>query len=207
MSENAKVSAAHLRRRACVYVRQSTSAQVEHNRESTDRQYRLAERAVSLGWRRDQVTVIDDDLGVSGGGLVERAGFARLTSDVGLGHVGIVLGLEVSRLARNNADWYRLLDLCGVTDTLITIGLTAYFNHYAPRLRVIELYTQTPDTLAPFACARAPTTLLVDMANIETQWANREPQRNVHWLRDHAGLSEWGRSGAWTLYRVGSACH
>ena len=119
MSENAKVSLAHLRRRACVYVRQSTGAQVEHNRESTDRQYRLVERAVSLGWRSDQVTVIDEDLGVSGGGLVERVGFARLTSDVGLGHVGIVLGLEVSRLARNNADWYRLLDLCGVTDTLI----------------------------------------------------------------------------------------
>jgi DNA invertase Pin-like site-specific DNA recombinase len=119
MSESAKVSAAHLHRRACVYVRQSTGAQVEHNRESTDRQYRLVERAVSLGWRNDQVTVIDEDLGVSGGGLVERTGFARLTSDVALGHVGIVLGLEVSRLARNNADWYRLLDLCGVTDTLI----------------------------------------------------------------------------------------
>jgi len=119
MSENAKVSATHLRRRACVYVRQSTSAQVEHNRESTERQYRLVERAASLGWQSDQVVVIDDDLGVSGGGLVERVGFARLTSDVALGHVGIVLGLEVSRLARNNADWYRLLDLCGVTDTLI----------------------------------------------------------------------------------------
>ena len=119
MSENLKVSAAHLRRRACVYIRQSTSAQVEHNRESTERQYRLVERAVALGWRSDQVTVIDEDLGISGGGLVERAGFARLTSDVALGHVGLVLGLEVSRLARNNADWYRLLDLCGVTDTLI----------------------------------------------------------------------------------------
>lgn len=119
MSESAKVSTGHLRRRACVYIRQSTSAQVEHNRESTDRQYRLVERAVALGWRNDQVTVIDEDLGVSGGGLVERTGFARLTSDVALGHVGIVLGLEVSRLARNNADWYRLLDLCGVTDTLI----------------------------------------------------------------------------------------
>jgi len=119
MSERAKVSAAHLRRRACVYVRQSTSAQVERNRESTDRQYRLVDRAVALGWRNDQVTVIDEDLGVSGGGLVDRAGFARLTSEVALGHVGIVLGLEVSRLARNNADWYRLLDLCGVTDTLL----------------------------------------------------------------------------------------
>lgn len=107
MSESAKVSAAHLHRRACVYIRQSTSPQVEHNRESTERQYRLVERAVALGWRSDHVTVIDEDLGISGGGLVERTGFARLTSDVALGHVGIVLGLEVSRLARNNADWYR----------------------------------------------------------------------------------------------------
>lgn len=119
MSEAGKISATHLRRRACVYVRQSTSAQVEHNRESTVQQYRLVERAVSLGWQRDQVLVIDEDLGISGEGLVDRVGFTRLTSDVGLGNVGIVLGLEVSRLARNNADWYRLLDLCGVTDTLI----------------------------------------------------------------------------------------
>jgi len=119
MTEAAKITTAHLRRRACVYVRQSTSAQVEHNRESTDRQYGLVERAIALGWPREQVLIIDEDLGVSGGGLVERTGFARLTSDVALGYLGIVLGLEVSRLARNNADWYRLLDLCGVTDTLI----------------------------------------------------------------------------------------
>jgi DNA invertase Pin-like site-specific DNA recombinase len=119
MSESSKVSASHLRRRACVYVRQSTSGQVEHNRESTDRQYKLVDRAVALGWQRQQVTLIDEDLGISGAGLVDRSGFARLTSDVALGHLGIVLGLEVSRLARNNADWYRLLDLCGVTDTLI----------------------------------------------------------------------------------------
>src|SRR5262245_10108550 len=118
MNESSKVNPTHLRRRACVYVRQSTTAQVEQNRESTDRQYRLLDRALALGWQREQVMVIDEDLGISGGGLVERAGFARLTSDVALGHIGIVLGLEVSRLARNNADWYRLLDLCGVTDTL-----------------------------------------------------------------------------------------
>jgi DNA invertase Pin-like site-specific DNA recombinase len=119
MNEITKVGANHLGRSACVYVRQSTSSQVEHNRESTERQYRLVDRAVALGWQRDKVIIIDEDLGVSGGGLVDRAGFARMTSEVALGHVGIVLGLEVSRLARNNADWYRLLDLCGVTDTLI----------------------------------------------------------------------------------------
>lgn len=122
MSNDTKITAAHLRRYACVYVRQSSAAQVQNNRESTERQYALVERAVSLGWQREHVTVIDEDLGVSGGGLVDRVGFARLTSEVGLARVGIVLGLEVSRLARNNADWYRLLDLCGVTDTLIGDG-------------------------------------------------------------------------------------
>jgi DNA invertase Pin-like site-specific DNA recombinase len=119
MSDNSKVTAAHLRRRALVYVRQSTAAQVEYNRESTERQYRLAERAAQLGWQREQITILDQDLGISGSGLAERAGFTHMTAEVALGHVGIVLGLEVSRLARNNADWYRLLDLCGTTDTLI----------------------------------------------------------------------------------------
>jgi DNA invertase Pin-like site-specific DNA recombinase len=119
MSETSKITSDHLRRRAVVYVRQSSTTQVEHNRESTARQYQLAERAVMLGWARDQVTTVDEDLGVSGSGLAERTGFARMIADVALGQVGIVLGLEVSRLARNNADWYRLLDLCGVTHTLI----------------------------------------------------------------------------------------
>src|SRR5712672_4153831 len=79
-------------------------------------------RRPRLGWPAQQVLVIDEDLGVSGSGVIERSGFARLTAEVALGHVGIVLGLEVSRLARNNADWYRLLDLCGLTDTLIGDG-------------------------------------------------------------------------------------
>ncbi len=119
MSETSKITAAHLHRAAFVYVRQSTLTQVEHHRESTDRQYRLVERALELGWKREHVTLVDQDLGVSGAGLTERSGFAHMTAQVALGHVGIVLGLEVSRLARNNADWYRLLDLCGATDTLI----------------------------------------------------------------------------------------
>ena len=119
MTETTKISSTHLDRCAFVYVRQSSSAQVEHNRESTERQYRLVERAITLGWQRDQVTVIDNDLGISGSGLAERSGFGYMTAQVALGRVGIVLGLEVSRLARNNADWYRLLDLCGATDTLI----------------------------------------------------------------------------------------
>ena len=119
MNELTKIGAPHLDRAAYVYLRQSTPAQVEHNRESTHRQYALAARATALGWSQQQVVIIDEDLGVSAAGIVERSGFARLTAEVALGHVGIVLGLEVSRLARNNADWYRLLDLCGLTDTLI----------------------------------------------------------------------------------------
>ena len=114
-----KVHSEHLRRDAFVYVRQSTTTQVEHHRESTQRQYALVERARTLGWGAEQITVIDEDLGLSGATTEGRSGFARLTAEVALGHVGIVLGLEVSRLARNNADWYRLLDLCGMTNTLI----------------------------------------------------------------------------------------
>ncbi len=119
MIDLAKIKTSHLQRAACVYIRQSTPGQVEHNRESTARQYALGERACQLGWSQQQVIVIDEDLGLSGASTDKRSGFARLTSEVALAHVGIVLGLEVSRLARNNADWYRLLELCGVTDTLI----------------------------------------------------------------------------------------
>jgi DNA invertase Pin-like site-specific DNA recombinase len=119
MSERSKLTASHLRRTAFVYVRQSSQAQLERNVESTERQYALVQRAIELGFAREQVVVIDEDLGISGSGLSDRSGFARLAAEVALGHVGLVLGLEVSRLARNNVDWYRLLDLCGVTDTVI----------------------------------------------------------------------------------------
>jgi DNA invertase Pin-like site-specific DNA recombinase len=102
-----------------VNLRQSSQAQLERNVESTARQYALVERAIELGFTREQVVVIDEDLGISGSGMSERSGFARLAAEVALDHTGLVLGLEVSRLARNNADWYRLLDLCGVTDTVI----------------------------------------------------------------------------------------
>ena len=114
-----KIRVSHLQRAAFVYLRQSTLSQVEHNRESTARQYALADRASQLGWSKERVVIIDEDLGLSGSTTDKRSGFARLTSEVALAHVGIVLGLEVSRLARNNADWYRLLELCGITDTLI----------------------------------------------------------------------------------------
>jgi DNA invertase Pin-like site-specific DNA recombinase len=110
MSEHAKIKPLHLNRIAIVYVRQSSAAQVEHNRESTARQYALTLRAAGLGWSADRVIVIDEDLGLSGATTHQRSGFARMTAEV---------GLEVSRMARNNADWYRLLDLCSMTDTLI----------------------------------------------------------------------------------------
>ena len=119
MNERAKITASHLSRQAIVYLRQSSAAQVENNRKSTDRQYALAARARELGWPADRIVVIDEDLGLSGAGFVARSGFARLTAEVALAHVGLVLGLEVSRLARNNADWHRLIELGGLTDTLI----------------------------------------------------------------------------------------
>ncbi|MCG2645498.1 recombinase family protein [Bradyrhizobium sp. GCM10027634] len=119
MSERVKITSSHLSRQAFVYLRQSSAAQVEHNRESTDRQYALAGKARDLGWPDERIIVIDEDLGLSGLGSVARSGFARLTAEVALARVGLVLGLEVSRLARNNAEWYRLIDLAGFTDTLI----------------------------------------------------------------------------------------
>ena len=119
MNERAKITAQHLSRQAIVYLRQSSASQVEHNRESTERQYALAGKAHELGWPEDRILVIDEDLGLSGSGSVARSGFARLTAEVALARVGLVLGLEVSRLARNNADWHRLIDLAGLTDTLI----------------------------------------------------------------------------------------
>jgi DNA invertase Pin-like site-specific DNA recombinase len=119
MNETAKIGPSHLRRPAVIYVRQSSASQVERNTESTARQYGLASRAVALGWPASGVRVIDDDLGLSGASAAGRSGFAELAAQVGLGQVGMVLALEVSRLARNNSDWYRLLDLAGMTDTLI----------------------------------------------------------------------------------------
>ena len=114
-----KITASHLRRPAVIYVRQSTLAQVERNTESTLRRYDLAARARTLGWPASAIRVIDEDLGVSQTSAAGRSEFAELAAQVGLGQVGIVLSLECSRLARNNTDWYRLLDLAGMTNTLI----------------------------------------------------------------------------------------
>lgn len=119
MNESLKVQPHHLERGAYLYVRQSSMRQVFENIESTKRQYALRSRAVALGWRDDQIIVIDNDQGESGASAVWREGFQRLVTDVGMGHAGIVMGLEVSRLARNNADWHRLLEICALADTLI----------------------------------------------------------------------------------------
>lgn len=118
MEMNTKVTAEHLGRDAYLYVRQSTLKQVIENTESAKRQYGLKSRALTLGWDESRIHVIDSDLGQSGA-CQERDGFRHLVSEVGLGRAGIVMGLEVSRLARNSSDWHRLLEICALTGTLI----------------------------------------------------------------------------------------
>jgi len=113
------VQARHLKRHAYLYIRQSSLRQVFENPESTQRQYNLKQRAIALGWTSDQICVVDTDQGLSGASAADRAGFQTLVTAVGLGHAGIVMGLEVSRLARNSTDWHRLLEICALTDTLI----------------------------------------------------------------------------------------
>lgn len=118
-SPSPKVTPDHLQRLAYLYVRQSSLQQVQDHRESTARQYDLKRRAQTLGWSSEQIVVIDEDLGLSGASSAARSGFQRLVADVGLGRVGVVMGLEVSRLARNSSDWHRLLEICALAETLI----------------------------------------------------------------------------------------
>jgi DNA invertase Pin-like site-specific DNA recombinase len=126
----AKITTAHLERQACIYIRQSSLKQVERNRESQVNQYQLVQRAAALGWPDQRIRVIDRDLGLSGQDATARQGFQELVAEVSLGQVGIIFGYEVSRLARNNSDWYHLLDLAALFGTLIadTDGI------YDPRL-------------------------------------------------------------------------
>ncbi|MCP4042629.1 MAG: recombinase family protein, partial [Gammaproteobacteria bacterium] len=114
-----KIRSNHLERQAIIYVRQSTMQQVERHRESTRLQYGLVDRALQMGWPKQRILVIDDDLGCSGATAEGRLGFQRLVAEVGLDHVGIVLGLEMSRLARSSRDWYQLLEVCAIFTTLI----------------------------------------------------------------------------------------
>src|SRR5919205_995823 len=109
----------HLQRLALVYVRQSHPQQVIEHGESTARQYGLVHRAVALGWARDRVVVIDEDQGQSGQSMVTRLGFQRVLAEVSLDHVGLILGLKMSRLARSNKDWHQLLELCAIFRTLL----------------------------------------------------------------------------------------
>ena len=131
-----KIQPTHCDRLAYVYVRQSTAWQVMENRESTERQYQLQARAVALGWSPTRVEIIDEDQGRSGSTAAHRTGFQRLVSDIGLGRVGVVLMLEASRLARNNSDWYRLIEICGVTATLIA-DEGAVYNPRDPNDRLL----------------------------------------------------------------------
>ncbi len=119
MSHGTKVQPHHLKRDAYLYVRQSSMRQVLENTESGQRQYALRSRATAMGWADDSIVVIDSDQGESGSSAAWREGFKRLVADVGMGKAGMVMGLEVSRLARNNADWHRLLEICALSDTLI----------------------------------------------------------------------------------------
>ena len=119
MNAESKVTAEHLKRSAYLYIRQSTLRQVLENTESTQRQYGLRQRALTLGWPEERIIVIDHDQGQSGASTVDREGFQRLVAEVGLGKAGVVMGLEVSRLARNCADWHRLLEICALTHTII----------------------------------------------------------------------------------------
>jgi len=122
VTDTSKITASHRERLCLVYVRQSTLAQTRVNTESLERQYELAGRAVALGWDRERVQVVDADLGLSGADAAGREWFQQLVAEVALGRAGLVMGLEASRLARSNSDWYQLLDLCGVTGTLIADG-------------------------------------------------------------------------------------
>jgi DNA invertase Pin-like site-specific DNA recombinase len=119
MTMHPKIADQHLSRQACIYIRQSTLAQVRFNQESTDRQYNLVNKARSLGWSQEQIRVFDQDLGKSGSATSTRTDFKTLVGDVAMGHVGAIFSLEVSRLARSNQDWHRLLELCAITATLV----------------------------------------------------------------------------------------
>src|SRR5271167_4361973 len=121
-----RVTTAHRAKLAYVYVRQSSLNQVRLHQESTALQYRLVDRAVALGWPHGRVQVIDEDLGKSGAGSVERRGFQKLIAEIGLGNAGLVVSLDASRLARNNRDWHQLLELCSVFAVLIADGERLY---------------------------------------------------------------------------------
>jgi hypothetical protein len=121
-----RVTTSHRAKLAYVYVRQSSLNQVRQHQESTQLQYRLVDRTIALGWPHERVQIIDEDLGKSGAGSVERHGFQKLIAEIGLGNAGLVVSLDASRLARNNRDWHQLLELCSVFGVLIADGERLY---------------------------------------------------------------------------------
>ena len=130
-----KIQPGHLDRLAVVYIRQSTPQQVLDHQESTRLQYGLVARAQAWGWPAERILVIDDDLGKSGASAEARTGFQRLVSEVSLAHVGLILGVEMARLARSNTDWHRLLEVCALFQTLLA-DLDGVYDpgHYNDRL-------------------------------------------------------------------------
>ena len=168
-----KVTAAHLSRRALLYVRQSSLKQVIHNTESAIRQYDLRGKAVALGWDASQVTVIDIDQGQSGSSAADREGFQQLVAEVSLGRAGIVLGLECSRLARNNADWHQLLEICAMTGTLICDEDGLYDpRNFNDRL-LLGMKGQMPEAL----CRIPDKASYADFSVMPTLWQERAAGR------------------------------
>src|SRR5947209_1192500 len=148
-----KIRPDHLDRLAVIYVRQSTLFQVRENTGSTTRQYDLVKRAQDLGWTPACIQVVDQDQGQSGSSIIGRDGFQWLVAEVGLGHVGAVLSLEVSRLARSCSDWYRLLEICALTDTLVVDDEAVYdpgAHNDRLLLGLYIMYHQKSSPLRPF---------------------------------------------------------
>jgi len=150
---SSKINARHRDRLAVVYMRQSTLGQVHDHPESTRLQYALVDRAVGLGWPADRVVVIDEDLGRSGAGTTLRPGFQRLFTEISLGHVGLVVGIDMSRLAPCGRDWYQLIELCALAGTLLADTDGVYDpGEYNDRLLLVEGHDvrsgTTPDQTA-----------------------------------------------------------
>src|SRR5713101_608082 len=186
MITQGKVTADHLRRLAYLYIRQSSLHQVHEHRESTARQYDLKRRAQALGWTAEQLIIIDEDLGLSGASAAQRSGFQRMVAEVGLGRVGVVMGLEVSRLARNSADWHRLLEICALSETLILDEDGIYDpSHFNDRLLL-----GLKGTMSEAELHLLPARLLGGQLN--------KARRGELWIRPPIGYAFDARTGAWS---------
>lgn len=168
-----KIRPGHLALAAIVYVRQSTRNQVLEHTESTRLQYALAERAVALGWARSQVIVTDDDLGVSAAVPDSRKGFARLVTEVTMGRAGLVLGIEMSRLARTGKDWHQLLELCSLPGTLLADPDAVYDPGYYNDRLLLGL----KGTMSEALCRYRHKSSYADPAVMPTLWQERAAGR------------------------------